>query len=109
MAIDTSFTQAANAYKNTANMKGALETPNMPGEKPDPMKPEFSEFLGQSMDKARDAGYLGEGKSAEAIAGTAELHDVVTAVTNAELTLELVVAVRDRVVSAYQDIIKMPV
>jgi flagellar hook-basal body complex protein FliE len=34
---------------------------------------------------------------------------VVTAVTNAELTLETVVAVRDRVVQAYQDILRMPI
>ena len=31
------------------------------------------------------------------------------AVTNAELTLQTVVAVRDKVISAYQDIIRMPI
>ena len=45
----------------------------------------------------------------QAVAQQAELIDVVTAVTNAELALESVVAVRDRVVQAYQDIIKMPI
>jgi len=34
---------------------------------------------------------------------------VVTAVTNAEVTLQTVVAVRDKVISAYQDILRMPV
>jgi flagellar hook-basal body complex protein FliE len=35
--------------------------------------------------------------------------DVVTAVTNAEVALDTVVAVRDRVISAYQEIMRMPI
>ncbi len=35
--------------------------------------------------------------------------DVVQAVSNAELTLQTVVAVRDRVVNAYQEIMRMPI
>jgi flagellar hook-basal body complex protein FliE len=34
---------------------------------------------------------------------------VVAAVTNAEVTLQTVLAVRDRVIQAYQDIIRMPI
>ncbi|MEM9290023.1 MAG: flagellar hook-basal body complex protein FliE, partial [Pseudomonadota bacterium] len=34
---------------------------------------------------------------------------VVTAVTSAEMAVETVVAVRDKVLSAYNDIIKMPI
>ena len=37
------------------------------------------------------------------------LTDLVTAVANAELTLNTVVAVRDRVISAYQSIIGMSI
>lgn len=61
---------------------------------------------------AQDA--IGSAKEAEdlskaALAGKASLRDVVTAVNNAELTLETVVTVRDKVISAYNDIIKMPI
>ena len=61
---------------------------------------------------AQDA--IGSAKQAEdlsdaALAGKASLRDVVTAVNNAELTLETVVTVRDKVISAYNDIIKMPI
>ncbi len=35
--------------------------------------------------------------------------DVVTAVTNAEVTLETAIAVRDRIIQAYQSIIRMPI
>jgi flagellar hook-basal body complex protein FliE len=43
------------------------------------------------------------------VAGKADVNDVVTAVTTAEVTLQTVVAIRDKVISAYQDILRMPV
>jgi len=50
-----------------------------------------------------------ETDSAAAIAGKADIREVVQAVTNAELTLQTVVNVRDKVISAYNDIIHLPV
>lgn len=47
--------------------------------------------------------------SAQAITGQASLTDVVTAVNSADIALKSVVAVRDKVIGAYQDIIKMPI
>ena len=41
--------------------------------------------------------------------GQANLQDVVEAVNAAEVTLQTVVAVRDRMIAAYQDIIRMPI
>ncbi len=72
-------------------------------------KPSFEELLGASLDKARDAGYKGEAISAQSVAGKAEYHELITAVNNSDLTLRTVVAVRDRIINAYQDILKMPI
>ncbi|MBI2236251.1 MAG: flagellar hook-basal body complex protein FliE [Magnetospirillum sp.] len=47
--------------------------------------------------------------SASAIAGKADIREVVAAVNNAELTLETVVAVRDKVINAYNEIMRMPI
>ena len=47
--------------------------------------------------------------SAMAVTGEADITDVVQAVTSAELTLQTVVAVRDRMISAYQEIMRMPI
>lgn len=47
--------------------------------------------------------------SAKAAAKEADLLQVVNAVSNAEVSLQTVVAVRDRVIQAYQDIIRMPI
>lgn len=50
-----------------------------------------------------------EAASARQVAGTGDLVDVVTAIGAAETALETMVAVRDRVVSAYQDIMRMQI
>ncbi len=47
--------------------------------------------------------------SMKAIKGTADMQEVVMAVSNAEVALQTVVAVRDKVVSAYQEIMQMPI
>ena len=41
--------------------------------------------------------------------GKAELIDVVTAVSSAQASLETVMAVRDQVISAYQEVMRMPI
>ena len=43
------------------------------------------------------------------VAGQADMVDVVNAVNTAEITLDTVVAVRDKVIAAYQDIMRMPI
>ena len=50
-----------------------------------------------------------EEMTAAAAAGQAEMVDVVTAVAAAEVQLETVVAVRDQVIRAYQDVLRMPI
>jgi flagellar hook-basal body complex protein FliE len=44
-----------------------------------------------------------------ATAGKANVTDVVTAVSAAEVTLQAVTAVRDKAVAAYQEILRMPI
>ncbi|MBS0473022.1 MAG: flagellar hook-basal body complex protein FliE [Proteobacteria bacterium] len=51
----------------------------------------------------------GETAAARQVTGQANIVDVVTAVNQAELTLDTVVAVRDKVVQAYQSIMNMPI
>jgi flagellar hook-basal body complex protein FliE len=50
-----------------------------------------------------------EAVSLQATVGKADIGQVVTAVSNAEVTLQAAVAVRDRVIQAYLDIIRMPI
>lgn len=50
-----------------------------------------------------------EAQSAKQVAGKGDLIDVVTAIGAAETALDTVVAVRDRVVSAYSEIMRMQI
>lgn len=50
-----------------------------------------------------------EAESAKQVAGKGDLIDVVTAIGAAETALDTVVAVRDRVVNAYSDIMRMQI
>jgi len=50
-----------------------------------------------------------ETTAAEHVLGEASVREVVEAVTRAEMGLQTASAVRDRVIAAYQDIIRMPI
>ena len=51
----------------------------------------------------------GEKAALSAAVGKPDLTQVVTAVSNAEVTLQAAVAVRDKVIQAYLDVIRMPI
>ena len=53
--------------------------------------------------------HAADAKAMEALTGGGNLTEVVTALARAELTLQTATAIRDRVVQAYQDIMKMPI
>lgn len=71
--------------------------------------PAFSDLLAQTVTDAIDASRAGESVSIQAVSGRANLQDVVEAVNAAEISLQTVVSIRDRVMSAYQEIMRMPI
>ena len=103
MAIDKVIDPniAANAYSNSSNM-AAKKVSGDDGVS-------FSDFIKEKANQSIDTLRQSEQLSAKAVSGEADITDVVGAVTNAELTLQTVVAVRDRLVSAYQEIMRMPI
>jgi flagellar hook-basal body complex protein FliE len=69
----------------------------------------FGDVLGRAVQGVIDTSQTAEAKSLQAIAGGGDITDVVTAVSKAQLALQTTTAIRDRVVQAYQDIMKMPI
>ena len=107
MAVD--FGSAINAYREAA---GAVREAGQAGNAVSPASAGGESFLGMvkdSLDSAKAAGVQAEQLSMAKIAGEANMMDVVTAVANAEHTLETVVTVRDKVLQAYQEILRMPI
>ena len=71
--------------------------------------PQFADVLREAADNLITTTGQSEAVSLQSIGGETELTDIVTAVNAAEITLQTVVAVRDRVIAAYQEIIRMPI
>ncbi len=70
---------------------------------------DFGATLQRALQSAVDNLSTADAKTTEALTGGGNLTDVVMAVSRAELTLQTATAIRDRVVQAYQDIMKMPI
>ena len=71
--------------------------------------PGFSEVLQQVAKDAVETTKNAEKASLQAVEGKTDLQQVVNAVTAAELTVQTATAVRDRVIGAYQEILRMPI
>ena len=69
----------------------------------------FADLLQKVGNAAIATGNQSEAVAVKAAARQAELFDVVTAMASAEVTLQAVIAVRDRLIQAYQEVIKMPI
>jgi flagellar hook-basal body complex protein FliE len=69
----------------------------------------FGDFLSSAMKDAAGTIQHGEQMATQQVAGKGNIVDVVQAVNSAELTLDTVVAVRDKVIAAYQSIMQMPI
>jgi flagellar hook-basal body complex protein FliE len=69
----------------------------------------FGDMLKSVMTDAVQASRTAETQMTNQIQGKAELVDVATAISAAETSLETVMAVRDQVISAYQEIMRMPI
>ena len=108
----TNPTSAAKAYASLAK----LVTPDMGasggakaagaiagGEK------NFSSMLKDAMGTVMEAGKKSDGQAQAMATGKANVVDVVTAVAETEVAIDALVAVRDRVIQSYEEIMRMPI
>jgi flagellar hook-basal body complex protein FliE len=69
----------------------------------------FGDLVKNAMNEVMQSSRHAETQMKAQVQGKAELLDVVTAISSAEASLETVMAVRDQVISAYQEIMRMPI
>ena len=98
---------AAAAYRAAAQMSttaasSAITPANVPSGN-------FSDFLSGALKDSINTMRQGEHAASQQVQGKANLVEVVQSVNAAEITLDTVVAVRDKVVAAYQAIMSMPI
>ena len=103
--MSVTFADAISAYNKAVAKQGGtpLESREQAG------GGDFAQLLRSGAESAIDSLRQSEAESLKAAAGKADINDVVTAVSQADIALQTVVAVRDRVVQAYQDILRMPI
>jgi flagellar hook-basal body complex protein FliE len=98
-------TIAANAYANLAR----LMDPGAAGKSPDAAGPSFGDLLKDAIGSVVDGGRKSDQQTAAMATGKANVMDVVTAVAETDVKISTLVSVRDKVISAYEDIMKMPI
>jgi flagellar hook-basal body complex protein FliE len=100
---------AAAAYQAIANIGGASGGAGAASGATGATAGDFSNFLSNALKDGMGTMKQGETMATRQVAGQANIVDVVSAVNQAEITLDTVVAVRDKVVQAYQSIMNMPI
>jgi len=100
---------AAKAYASAQKGLGVGDGMGSIGTQAAPQAGGFADILKSAMTDAVHASKNAEHQMAAQVAGKTELVDVVTAISAAEASLETVMAVRDQVISAYQEIMRMPI
>ncbi len=95
--------EALKAYSQSSSLKGA------PGMETAQGGPTFGDVLKQAVTTTMESQKTADTQAQALVEGRADLMDVVQAVTNAELTLETAIAVRNKVVQAYEKILQMPI
>ena len=101
MAVSLNSAVAAyNAAANRSTQATAVNDAKSDGD--------FSTMVERFAKGAIDTLKTSENQSAAAANGSADLNQVVVAVAEAELTLNTVVSIRDKVLEAYREISRMP-
>jgi flagellar hook-basal body complex protein FliE len=71
--------------------------------------PNFGSVLKDVMQTVTEAGHKSDVQAQAVATGKANMIDVVTAVAESETAIQTLVSVRDKVIAAYEDILKMPI
>ena len=105
--LNTSLT-AANAYNLAQRLTNQTQSKETLQKAAD-SKPDFGAMVKEGIDGVLDKGQIAEKTATQMVNGKADVVDVVTAVAETEVALETMVSVRDRVISAYESIMQMPI
>jgi flagellar hook-basal body complex protein FliE len=99
---------AAGAYASLARLTDSLPSIAKSGREEN-SGGDFGALVKQAMGAIVEAGHKADAQSQAAATGKTNIVDVVTAVSESEVAVDALVSVRDRVIAAYEDILKMPI
>jgi flagellar hook-basal body complex protein FliE len=102
----TSPASAAGAYASLARLTDPSAALAKPG---GDTGASFGSLLKEAIGNVVESGRRSDAQQHALAAGKANIVDVVTAVAETEVAVEAMVSVRDRVIQAYEEIMKMPI
>jgi flagellar hook-basal body complex protein FliE len=112
MAIPTNPAAAANAYAALGRLgagQASAGQGSLTGAAAAAGGPDFGAVLKDVLHAVSDAGAKADAQTQTVATGKANMVDVVTAVAESETAIATLVSVRDKVIAAYEDILKMPI
>lgn len=98
---------AAKAYAAAQAQAANIAQAGDVGQTADPHA--FSEVLKNAVSETMQSSKAAEQAMTNQVQGKGDLIDTVTAISSAQASLDTVMAVRDQVISAYQQIMQMPI
>jgi flagellar hook-basal body complex protein FliE len=107
--MSTPFNAVAAAYGNASKLLTENARVAAPTTTPVGGDSDFGKLLADGLQSVLDAGKTSDQMSMDLINGKGNVVDVVTALSQTELAMESMVAVRDKVISAYEEIMRMPI
>ena len=107
--MSTPINAAAQAYNNTAKLLGQAAKPPTEQIAAGGQGNDFTQFLAEAVQGVVDSGRVADQKALDMVSGKGDIVDVVTAISQTEVAMETMVTVRDRVISAYEEIMRMPI
>jgi flagellar hook-basal body complex protein FliE len=103
----TTPSAAASAYASLARLTNPAA--NLASAVGETSGPSFGALLKTAIGAAVDAGRKTDAQAQAMASGKANIVDVVTAVAESEVAIEALVSVRDRMITAYEEIMRMPI
>jgi len=103
------FSAASAAYGQAQKLISGTTGLSNPAEKPTAGGPDFAALVNESLNSVVEAGKTSDKAGLEMISGKGSVVDMVTAVSETELAMQSLVTVRDKVISAYEEIMRMPI
>jgi flagellar hook-basal body complex protein FliE len=100
---------AANAYASLAKIMDSAGGAGALGKTGDSNGPSFGAVLKETLGSVMDAGRKSDTQTIAMAQGKANVMDVVTAVAETDVAVSTLVSVRDKVIQAYEDIMRMPI
>jgi flagellar hook-basal body complex protein FliE len=107
--VSAPFTAAANAYSNAARLISQSAKPQADATASAGQGVDFAQMVANSIESVEAKGRTSDQMALDMVNGKANVVDMVTAISETEMAIETMVTVRDRVISAYEEIMRMPI